>query len=101
MMRLELPKVYYLFYSIMFKFVLGNAKHKTYLEMDEEDNNQTFSTAIIEAFALLVLKNNYFAWLCDFREKSPNVQNQAKYLKTEYDTVLDNDKNRSLSEVFQ
>ena len=97
MKRIELPKVYYLFYSILFKSVLGDAKHKSYLEIEDESNDHTFSTAIIEAFALLVLKNNYFAWICDFRAKSPNSHKQ---LKTEYDTVLDNDKNRSLSEVF-
>lgn len=74
-MRLKLPKVYYLFYEFFFKAVVGEGLFKRrFVE------GKRFGTNILEAFAHLILVNNYFAWLYDYYYKNPGTT-----LKTEYD----------------
>ena len=67
---------------------------------DDEEKDCSFSTSIIEAFVLLNLKNNYFAWVCDFWAKMNGTKDGIYQLKTKYNNILDDADNKSLSKVF-
>lgn len=64
---IENPKAYYVFYQYFYKAAIGETKWKEYLGKsgDRIGNSNT------EAFALLLLANNYKAWL--HQEKWPTV----------------------------
>ena len=73
--RLDNPKVYYIFYDYFFKAVMGEKRWKR----DLEQNNR-LGTSVAEAFAHALIKNNYFAWLFEYKSASNNTT-----LKTVYD----------------
>ena len=77
-MRLLLPKVYYIFYEYFFKAVIGEGTWKRCFT-----GNKRFGTNILEAYAHAIIKNNYFAWLYDYKSKHP-----ASTLQTEYDLAV-------------
>ena len=56
--RWNIPKAYHLFYDQFFKAAVGDRRWKKNIEEDESLGN-----ANTEAFALMILKNNYHAWL--------------------------------------
>ena len=56
--RWKFPKAYHLFYDHFFKAAVGDRKWKASLE-----GNKPFGNSNTEAFALMVLKNNYLAWM--------------------------------------
>jgi hypothetical protein len=77
--RLEIPGIYFVFYDYFYKASEGDARWKEgCLEANTEFDR--LGSRVGEAFALLVLKNNYFAWLLEAKEKL-GVQ-----LVTDYDS---------------
>jgi len=56
--RWRFPKAYHLFYDHFFKAAVGEKKWKESLE-----DNKPFGNSNTEAFALMLLKNNYHAWM--------------------------------------
>jgi hypothetical protein len=75
--RLENPKAYYVFYEYFYKGAVGDTQWKEYLE--DEDKTVRIGNANTEAFALLMLANNYKAWLYEQKETHGDL------LLTEYD----------------
>ena len=73
--RLDLPKVYYVFYDYFYRAVIGEADWKNKIE-----SKKRLGTNITEAFTHALIKNNYFAWLFEYRCK-----NKGTKLRTEYD----------------
>jgi hypothetical protein len=75
--RLDNPKAYYVFYEFFYKAPVGETRWKECMDSDNEriGNNTT------EAFALLLVANNYKAWL--YEEK----MNHGSNLLTEYETL--------------
>ena len=78
-MRLGIPCIYFVFYDFFFKSSAGDAHWK---KACSEAGSQSTRIASIqaEAFAMLQLKNNYFAWLLEAKEKLKDL------LVTDYDT---------------
>jgi hypothetical protein len=74
-MRLKLPKVNFIFYEYFFKAVVGDGIWKRHYTEDKR-----LGTNISEAFAHVIIENNYFAWLYDYKNKNPGCT-----LLTEYD----------------
>ena len=59
--RMELPKVYYLFYDYFFKGVMGDDHWENVLGKSGESASVRLGSSVAEAFAHLILENNYFA----------------------------------------
>ena len=85
--RLDNPKTYYLFYVYFYRPAIGEMAWKQQMEK----SNDRIGNAITEAFAHMVLKNNYFAWLYDIRSRDPYAE-----LKTEYDTKVNTNEHKAL-----
>ena len=60
--RLSNPKTYYLFYVYFYRPAIGEAEWKNFVERGKDDQAR-IGNSNTEAFAHMVLKNNYFAWL--------------------------------------
>ena len=75
-MRLENPKAYYVFYEFFYKAAVGEVLWKECIS----DASKRIGNNTTEAFALLLLANNYKAWL--YEEKMSHGED----LLTEYDT---------------
>jgi len=56
--RWRFPKAYHLFYEYFYKAAVGDKRWKESLE-----EKKPFANANTEAFALMILKNNYHAWM--------------------------------------
>ena len=76
MLRLADPKAYYLFYEYFYKAAIGEKTWKDCMET----NNKRVGNVTTEAFALLLLSNNYKAWMYEAKQEHGNL------LMTEYDT---------------
>jgi hypothetical protein len=74
--RLKDPKAYCIFYMYFYTATVGELRWKEYLSKEEG----RIGSNTMEAFALLVLVNNYKAWL--YEEKKTHQKN----LLTEYDS---------------
>jgi hypothetical protein len=61
-----LPKVYYIFSEYFFKAVISKGTWKWHFT-----GNKRFGTIVLEAYALAIIKNNYFAWLYNYKSKHP------------------------------
>jgi len=70
-------KAYYVFYENVFKAVVGKGAWKHCIA-----KGSRLGTSILEAFAHIMLKNNYFTWLYDYKLTYPGTK-----LRTEYDFV--------------
>lgn len=92
-MGLEMPNVYFLFYEYFFKPSVGDVRWKRAC-MEANDKNDLLGSVQAEAFAMIVLKNNYFAWLLDAKEKLKNL------LVTDYDPDSKRAGMRTASEVY-
>ena len=92
-MGLEMPNVYFLFYEYFFKPSVGDVRWKRAC-MEVNDKNDLLGSVQAEAFAMIVLKNNYFAWLLDSKEKLKNL------LVTDYDPDSKRAGMRTASEVY-
>ena len=73
--RLKDPKAYCVFYIYFYAAALGEVKMKDDISQDGRIGNNT-----TDAFAFLMLENNYKAWLFEEKEKHKSG------LWTEYDT---------------
>jgi hypothetical protein len=62
-MRVKNPKAYLLFYEHFLKIAAGQTNWKENIENRAEGNRDPFTTAAVEAFALLCLENNEQDWL--------------------------------------
>ena len=62
--------------------------------MEANDKNDLLGSVQAEAFAMIVLKNNYFAWLLDAKEKLKNL------LVTDYDPDSKRVGMRTASDVY-
>jgi len=56
--RWKFPKAYHLFYDLFYKAAVGDKRWKESLQ-----DNKPFGNPNTEAFALMILKNNYHAWM--------------------------------------
>ena len=65
--RFGCPKSYYLFYDHFYKAVLGDQAWKE--AMKDQDENSHIGNYTTEAFALLIIMNNYKAWLHEEKMK--------------------------------
>lgn len=77
--RYDNPRVYFLFYHYILRGVMGDTKWKANIK-----DNKKLSTNIAEAYAHSLLENNYFAWVFEYKARTP-----AHELKTEYDIADD------------
>ena len=64
--RLDNPNAYFLFYDNFLRAVEGEEKWK--VSATKSTNDVPLSSHYNEAFALIFLKNNYFAWLLDAKQ---------------------------------
>jgi hypothetical protein len=92
-MGIRLPNVYFLFYDYFFKSSVGDARWKKSC-MDDTDMTSPIGSVQAEAFAMLQLKNNYFAWLLEAKQKMPVI------LVTDYDTEGRRSGLKTASEVY-
>jgi hypothetical protein len=92
--RLEIPGIYFVFYDYFYKASAGDARWKEgCLEANSEFDR--LGSRVGEAFAMLVLKNNYFAWLLEAKEKlgvklvtDYDSDNQRRGVKNIVDALL-------------
>lgn len=93
--RLDIPGVYFMFYDYFFKSSAGDVRwKKACLEEKEKNMKRRLASEQSEAFAMLVLKNNYFAWLLAAKEKLGDG------LVTDYDTELKKKDKMSSHEAY-
>jgi hypothetical protein len=64
--RLKLPKVNFTFYEYFFKAMVEDGILKQHFT-----ENKRLGTNVSEAFAHAIIKNNYFTWLYDYKNKNP------------------------------
>lgn len=100
--RLNNPSNYYIFYDFFLRSSVGDKAWKQAAGATErhnkrvrlsgasDDSNESFpgshkrmTSCLDEAFALIMLKNNYFAWLLEYKEKS-----SRKVLLSDYDQCV-------------
>lgn len=74
------PKSYYLFYDFFYRATIGEQAWKRYMQEEDGSHIGNYTT---EAFTLLLLKNNYKAWL-----HSEKMKHKDK-LVTEYEIDKD------------
>jgi hypothetical protein len=77
--RMNNPVVYYYFYDRFFRSAVGEQRWRQSLKSDNKIARMGSVQA--EAFAMILLKNNYFAWLMETKEKVPEG-------RTDYDSNL-------------
>jgi hypothetical protein len=78
----NLPSIYVIFYNYFVKSSVGDNAWKVAC-LDAEDQSSPIVPPQGEAFAMLLLKNNYFAWLWEAKMKLGNL------LITDYDTTTE------------
>lgn len=78
----KLPAIYVIFYDYFVKSSVGDNAWKVAC-LDAEDQTDPIVPPQGEAFAMLLLKNNYFAWLWEAKTKLGNL------LITDYETTED------------
>ena len=77
-MGLEIPVVYFLFYEYFVKSSVGDQRWRKAC-VEATHISAPLGSPQAEAFAMLLLKNNYFAWLLEAKEKLQDL------LITDYD----------------
>ena len=77
--RLANPALHIVFYDFMLRPIIGDTRWKESLSKDKR-----MGTACAEAFAHMLLKNNYDAWYADYKSK-----NSLGTLKSEYEVEID------------
>jgi hypothetical protein len=75
----KLPKVNYLFYHYFYKAAIGDATWKCRLA-----ENKRLGPGILEVHTHVMLCNQYFAWLYEYKANHPESE-----LMMEYDMVQD------------
>ena len=76
--RLGNPTLQLVFYDYMLRPIIGDTRWKECIS-----NNERMGTACAEAFAHMLLKNNYNAWYADYKSR---IQGD---LKCDYDVEID------------
>jgi hypothetical protein len=71
-MGIEMPSVYFLFYEYIFKASVGDIRWKRSCA-EKNDKSALLGSTLAEAFAMIQLKNNYFAWLLEAKEGLDNL----------------------------
>ena len=92
-MGVELPGVHFIFYEFFFKSSVGDSAWRSACKKSGPDLTSPLGNAQDESFALVLLKNNYFAWLLDAKLKHPE-------LVTDYDQENRRLGKKCLPEVF-
>ena len=77
-MGLEIPTIYFMFYEYFYKSSVGDSRWRRACE-EEKVLSSPLGSIQSEAFAMLQLKNNYFAWLLEAKER------MQEHLITDYD----------------
>jgi len=101
--RWQFPKAYHLFYDQFFKAAVGDRKWKICLQ-----ENKPFANSNTEAFALMILKNNYHAWMAqayaEFTfENQYDIERQERRRRREdddYVSSIESTKKSILDEVL-
>ena len=75
---IKLPLLYMVFYDYFFRSSVGDAPWKKSI-LEAEDPTEPLAPEQGEAFAMLLLRNNYFAWLWEAKSQYKDL------LVTEYD----------------
>jgi hypothetical protein len=91
---LDIPGVYFIFYDYFFKSSAGDVRWKRACLEEKENMKRRLASEQSEAFAMQVLKNNYFAWLLAAKEKLGDG------LVTDYDTDLKKKDKMSCVEAY-
>lgn len=81
--RLEIPKAYYIFYHYFYKPCVGDSKWGTQISKE----GRRLGNDSTEAFAHIMLQNNYMAWLSHLKLD----ETISADFKTEYDTRVTGD----------
>jgi hypothetical protein len=76
---INLPLVYMIFYEYFFKSSVGDSAWKKSC-LEAKDPTEPLAAPQEEAFAMILLRNNYFAWLWEAKMEFKDL------LSTEYDT---------------
>jgi hypothetical protein len=92
-MGVEIPILYVIFYDYFYKCSLGDVRWKKAC-WDETNKSAPLGPPQAEAFAMMQLKNNYFAWLLEAKEKSKGE------LITDYDPDNKRTGMRSAAEAY-
>jgi hypothetical protein len=92
-MLLELPPVYVVFYDYFFKSSVGDAAWKRNCE-GQADMTAELGSPTEEAFAMVLLKNNYYAWLFQAKEEMQGL------LVTDYDKDAKRKDFKSIHKVY-
>jgi hypothetical protein len=92
-MGVEIPTVYFLFYDYFYKCSVGDQRWKKACR-EEDDLSAPMGPPQAEAFAMMQLKNNYFAWLLEAKEQLSDV------LITDYDPDTRRTGRKSVAEVY-
>jgi hypothetical protein len=91
-MGIENPSIYFLFYEYFFKSSVGDARWRRAC-VEDQDQSAPLGSVQAEAFAMLQLKNNYFAWLLEAKEN-------LSMLITDYDPDSKRAGMKSAAEVY-
>jgi hypothetical protein len=70
----KLPKVNYLFYHYFYKAAIGDATWKCRLV-----ENKRLGPVILEAYTHMMLCNQYFAWLYEYKANHPKSELMMEY----------------------
>ena len=92
-MRLDIPTVYVVFYEFFLKSSVGDSKWKAAC-LEAKEQTERLAPPQGEAFAMLMLKNNYFSWLYEAKTKL------KKMLVTDYDTDRERSGKPGAAEAF-
>jgi hypothetical protein len=81
--------VYYIFYEYFFKAAISKGTWKQHLT-----GSKRFGTNFLEAYALAIIKNNYFTWLYNYKSKHPGSTLQMEYDLPLPRNMYDNDSDK-------
>lgn len=90
----EFPSVYMIFYDFFLRAAVGEAQWKSKC-LEYKEPTEELATPQLESFTMLLLKNNYFAWLLN--EK--NRLNDGNFV-TDYDSIENRSGRKSYAEIM-
>ena len=93
-MGLEIPTTYFIFYEYFFQSSIGDARWRKACDDEQQDQTSRRGSIQAESFAFLQLKNNYFAWLLEAKERFNDR------LITDYDAESKTKGRKSAAEVY-
>ena len=92
-MGIKIPIFYVLFYDFFYKCSVGDTRWKKSC-LEEKDKTAPLGAPQAEAFAMMQLRNNYFAWLFERKEESKGK------LITDYDPEKDRRNMKNAAEAY-